>query len=238
MAGLGNPVQYFVYTGDPLPRPRLYGYALAGQGVIKFAETEHFRAAMVVAGPPPPPPQAGGRLWRVAGLPDYPVGVELKISKIPAGWLRAVLRHAQEAGDCTAGGEVLYPREQMYHFHWLEGRWRVAVPKQEASPARIEYQGGHEASIALDLHSHHGMTAYFSQTDDADEQGCRFYGVIGRIYDDRPQLRLRVGIFGDWLEVWPGVLFEGLGEFEDPSPNPSPGRGGELVGEEISENDN
>jgi hypothetical protein len=36
------------------------------------------------------------------------------------------------------------------------------------------------------------MKAFFSGTDDADEQGFRLYGVLGSIFE-RPTFMLRVG---------------------------------------------
>lgn len=187
---LPNPVSYTIYQGRPLPAPELYAYVMAGNGVVKVAESLYFGAAVPVAPA------------NIAGLPVYPKGVTLRVPKIPTRWLYAVLDHARRCG---------LGLEQMYHFHWLPG-WRVAVPKQQATAGQVSYRGGDETTVVLDLHSHHGMNSFFSGTDDEDEQGVRFYGVIGRIYT-RPEIRLRVGVYGDWLELDPLVLFEGLGPF-------------------------
>lgn len=205
MTPLPNPIDYHIYTGEPLPAPALYAYILAGQGVIKMAHTPHFEAAIVTAG------------MNVAGLPIYPVGIELHRPLIPAVWLYRVLQHARLCGDGI---------EQMYHFHWWpqssgpgfallgRGYWRVSIPKQQATPLQVGYRGGHESTVVLDLHSHHRMETFFSSTDDADEQGMRFYAVIGRISPTTwPEIRLRIGVYGDWMEISPLVLFEGLGPF-------------------------
>ncbi|GIK42423.1 MAG: hypothetical protein BroJett011_62560 [Chloroflexota bacterium] len=205
MKPLPNPVDYYIYTGQEIPAPTLYAYLMAGNGVIKLAETAHFRAAAPVY-----------PYWAaVAGLPDYPPGIELKVPKIPARWLYLVLDHARNCGRHI---------EQMYHFHWWpvssgpgfaplgRGEWRVSIPRQQASAGRVSYHGGGDPTIVLDLHSHHAMLSFFSSTDNGDEQGLRFYAVIGRIYD-QPELRLRVGVYGDWLELDPLDLFDGLGPF-------------------------
>jgi proteasome lid subunit RPN8/RPN11 len=191
---LPNPIAYHIYTGQKIPTPAMYAYILDGLGIIKLAETPHFRAAI---------PVSGGS--RIAGLGQYPEeGVTLKTPKIPATWLYQVLNHARDCGRI----------EQMYHFHWLPDGWAVSVPKQDAGSSRVGYHGGHETSIVLDLHSHHVMEPFFSATDNADEQGCRFYAVIGRIYE-RPEIRLRVGVYGDWLELNLLELFDGPGPFEE-----------------------
>lgn len=195
---ISNPIKYHIYTGQPLPTPWPYDYVLAGQGVIKRLETPHVYAeAMVSAGA------------FIAGLKPWPFETYLKVPKIPATWLRSVLEHARRAGSNDPVGR---PIEQMYHFHYLDTGWRVSVPKQEASTGRVSYRGGSEATVGLDLHSHHEMAAYFSQTDDRDEQGARFYAVIGRIFT-KPEIALRLGLYGDWLELDPLFLFEGLGPF-------------------------
>lgn len=188
---LPNPISYYTYRGQPLPAPELYAYIMAGQGLVKMAQSSYFKAAIPVA------------LGDVVGLPEYPEGVELGVPKIPAKWLYAVLDHVRRCG---------YGIEQMYHFHWLN-EWKVAVPKQMATAGRVGYRGGDELSVVLDLHSHHGMNSFFSSTDNNDEQGLRFYAVIGKIYHDLPEIRLRVGVYGDWLELDPLDLFDGLGPF-------------------------
>jgi hypothetical protein len=50
--------------------------------------------------------------------------------------------------------------------------------------------------------------------DNRDEQGARFYAVIGRIYS-RPEIRLRLGVYGDFVDLPAAALFEGLGPFTD-----------------------
>ena len=197
-----NPLsnQYHFYCGQALPEAWPYAYHVAAEGVFKVVHGRHFRAAFQVA--------AG----RVAGLSSYPdAGVLLTVPRIPAGLLARVLAHARDV--CLRAS--LVPVEQMYHFHYFHGvGWRVAVPRQQAGAGRVAYTGGCESSVVLDLHSHHEMAAFFSETDDRDEQGCRFYAVIGRIFT-QPDIRLRLGVYGDFLKLPAAFLFDGLGPFRD-----------------------
>lgn len=208
---LPNPIQYHVYQGQSLPIPKPYDYVLAAEGVFKRVYTRHFCADLLVS-----EGAAIAGLWRysVSYNHDFmidPVFCDLFAPKIPGYLLTRVLNHARLAGG---GGVVQTPVEQMYHFHFVEGEWRVSIPKQTATGGSVRYYGGHEATIVLDLHSHHEMHAYFSPTDDRDEQGCRFYGVIGRIFT-RPEIRLRLGLYGDFVEVAALDLFENLGPFTE-----------------------
>lgn len=195
---LPNPIDYLICTGDLLLNGHApYAYVMAQQGVVKVAECEMFAGSVNVA------PGC------IKGLPIYPsIGGVLYVPRIPFSLLATVLDHARRAGD------VLTPVEQMYHFHWIEGQWRVSVPKQVATAGAVTYQGGNAPTIVMDLHSHHSMRAYFSPTDDRDEQGFRFYAVIGRIYE-QPEIVVRLGVYGDFIGIPASTLFEGLGDVID-----------------------
>jgi hypothetical protein len=58
------------------------------------------------------------------------------------------------------------------------------------------------------------MGAFWSGTDNGDEQGFRAYGVIGRL-DERPEIRLRLGVYGYWFPVPVSQLFDGPAGFVD-----------------------
>ena len=61
--------------------------------------------------------------------------------------------------------------------------------------------------MVAEFHSHGSARAFFSATDDRDEQGFRIYGVVGRLDTLRPELRLRVGVYGHFAPVeWPQVF--------------------------------
>ena len=58
-----------------------------------------------------------------------------------------------------------------------------------------------------EFHSHGGSRAFFSATDDRDEQGFRIYVVVGRLDTPLPELSLRVGVYGHFAPVdWPHVF--------------------------------
>lgn len=67
----------------------------------------------------------------------------------------------------------------------------------------------------VDLHSHNSMPAFFSGTDNADEQGFRLYCVIGRIDTDAPEIACRAGVYGHHWPVPALAIFEGVGSFVD-----------------------
>lgn len=189
---------YLYKGGHPLPRPsRHYDYILAAQGLIKRLETSHASADLLLC-------PIGERLYGL-NLQAYPLEpLRFKLPRIPERLLLDILADARR----ELGVEV------MYQFKLTPTGWQTTRPQQEQHRAYVGYQNAGAAGIILDLHSHNTMPAYFSPTDDRDEQEGRFYGVMGRLDLPNPQLALRLGFYGHWLANVPALaLFEGIGPF-------------------------
>jgi PRTRC genetic system protein A len=180
----------------PPVRAAMYEYWLAGNGVFVRGKREGLEAMVLVA-----PAQ-------VKGLPELTPYCHLQYPPLPAGALELILDLSRQA--CSDGRKM---REALFHIEWTGGQWKLHFPDQEASGASVlpkETEQGEGTSYArciIEVHSHHQMKAFFSGTDNADEQGFRLYGVLGEIFE-RPTLRLRVGVYGDFMEVPASVAFE------------------------------
>ena len=72
-------------------------------------------------------------------------------------------------------------------YNYVLRGWTCRMPNALATPTALAYENDPRAVI--DLHSHGRMSAFFSSTDDADEQGFRLYVVIGNVDTDRPTYR-------------------------------------------------
>ena len=116
-----------------------------------------------------------------------------------------MLRLSREAR--TSEGGFL---EILFYLTWeRKSGWHLAVPaqKQEALsvyPILDEIGQALYVDTLIEIHSHHTMRAFFSVTDNKDEQGFRIYGVIGRVDNQRDfptEMRLRVGIYGHFWEI-------------------------------------
>lgn len=187
--GLMTPVDYVVYRGGT---PRLgpgvaYEYLLAGNGVFKFAESRHLRACIPVG--------AG----KVAGLPSLMPFFTLKRGRLPFKVLAAMLADARKRA-------LDAPKEIMYHVALPDERIEVRVPDQVGSAGSLSYAGGGDPDIIMDVHSHCEMKAFFSKTDNRDEQGFRLYGVMGTIFT-RPTMEFRVGVWGDFYPLSMQAIF-------------------------------
>lgn len=192
------PIDYQIHDGTPpiLRRGKSYNYIMAGNGLFKFAANQHIEALMQLA------------QLRIVGLPHLKPYARLTGGfRLPENLLTNVLQDAKRIS-------INSPIEAMYHFLLKSGRISVTKPQQLGSATRVTYAGGSNADIVLDLHSHQQMSAFFSKTDDHDELGFRFYAVIGAIFT-KPEICLRIGIYGDRQEIPITSLFTGPGPFID-----------------------
>jgi PRTRC genetic system protein A len=133
--------------------------------------------------------------------------------RLPGRFLASILEHARQAVDTQR--QIARPIEQMYHIVSDGTRMRVLVPEQDASATHIRYQVPEGVQLLCDLHSHHGLGAYFSATDDGDDLGLSVSAVIGAIFNDQPQIVVRLNCYGQRQPVPALTIFDDLGPFQD-----------------------
>lgn len=182
---MNNPVGYIInHRAGPEGQQGIgYDYILAGSGVYVQAASEHLVARVRVA-------EA-----QVKGLEAVDEKVVLPHGFIP-GFLFQLALDA-----CIAD----YHREQFFAIRWRDGKYELVQPHQEGASASLSYNVVQDA--VLEMHSHGKMHAYFSSTDNADEQGFRLYGVVGKLNEPLPEVNFRVGVYGHWAPVsWPEVF--------------------------------
>ena len=173
-----------------------YDYVLGSGGVYVQSQGAHLTARVPVAP------------CEVRGLAPVAEKAELAHGLIPASLFELGLRWFQDAPDT----------ERLFAVRWEGDAYRLVVPPQAGTATRLAYLP--PAGVVAEFHSHGGSRAFFSATDDRDEQGFRIYGVVGRLDDPRPELSLRVGVYRHFAPLdWPQV-------FSGPAP------GVRLMGEE------
>ena len=99
--------------------------------------------------------------------------------------------------------------ERLFAVRWDGAAYRLVVPPQAGSETSLAYEP--PAVVVAEVHSHGRARAFFSATDDADEQGFRIYGVAGRLGTPLPELRLRLGVYGHFAPVTLVQVFSGHG---------------------------
>ena len=168
-----------------------FDYALGSGGLYVQSESAHLTARIPVA-----PAE-------VRGLAPVTEKLELAHGPIPA--------HVFELG--LAWLLAAPGTERFFAIGWDQGAYRPVVPPQSGTSASLTYRP--PTGVIAEFHSHGTHRAFFSATDDRDEQGFRIYGVVGSLDTPEPELTLRVGIYGhfaplEWAQVFDGPLPTGL----------------------------
>ena len=180
-----------------------YDYVFGSGGVYVQSESAHLTARVLVA------------LADVRGLAPVSEKLALTHGPIPV--------HVFELG---LGWMLATPgTERFFAVRWDGGAYRLVVPPQEGTGSSLSYEP--PAGVVAEFHSHGSHRAFFSATDDRDEQGFRIYGVVGHLDTPEPELTLRLGVYGhfaplQWSQVFDGPPAPGLRlASEGPEPAPS-----------------
>ena len=193
-----TPVGYLVNHKDGLTGAQGVGfdYVLGAGGLYVQSESAHLTARVLVAP------------CTVRGLAPVAGKVELAHGPIPVRLFEIGLLWFEDTPHT----------ERFFAIRWDGAAYRLVVPEQEGTASSLKYIP--PAGVVAEFHSHGSSRAFFSTTDDKDEQGFRIYGVVGRLNKYRPELSLRVGVYGHFAAVEWSQVFDG----------PDPGLG--LVAEE------
>ena len=192
-----NLVAASIVSAGWKPTPNVfYEYLVGSNGLFVYASDEHMTAFVPVAAA-----QLHGELFEIKPT------LLLHLPRVPGALLRLALESARRH----------LPNEAMYQFshdkyNYVLRGWTCRMPNALATPTALAYENDPRAVI--DLHSHGRMSAFFSSTDDADEQGFRLYVVIGNVDTDRPTIAARVGVYGHHMTIDPSVIFDDLGPFQ------------------------
>ena len=185
--GRPAPVGYLVNHNDGLTGAHGvgYDYVLGAGGLYVQSESAQLTARLLVAP------------CEVRGLASATEKVTLTHGPIPAGLFALGLRWFQDDPET----------ERFFAVRWDGRTYRMVVPPQLGTATSLAYAP--PAGVVAEFHSHGTSRAFFSKTDDGDEQGFRIYGVAGRLDTDRPELSLRVGVYGhfapaQWSQVFVG----------------------------------
>lgn len=183
------PVGYLVNHRDRLTGTQGigYDYVLAGNGLWVQAQspllTTRIPAAAVT----------------VRGLAPVPPQFRLHHGRLPTALFRRGLSWLAAAPTV----------ERFFAITYAPDRYRLEIPSQQGLSGALRYTP--PAAAIAEFHSHGPHQAFFSDTDDADEQGFRIYGVIGALTSAHPALALRLGVYGHYTPVpWDAVFDQAL----------------------------
>lgn len=158
----------------------------------------------------------------VKGIPEMEEGVELLIPKIPFKNLIKALSFYRDVNDKDGDEASLlffwnYNNVALPNIPGVsqEGQLITYCPVQTNSGALSDFTKDtwvdwfrENTALLLETHSHNTMSAFFSGTDDANENMNQFYAVWGHVDNDEPMFAFR-WVCGDHkIECSPDVLIE------------------------------
>ena len=162
-----------------------YDYVMAGNGLFIQAENASLTARIRLAE------------TCVRGLAPAREKLRLAHGTIPAELLVAGVLWMQKTPET----------ERYFCIAWEGDEYRLRIPAQQGQGASVRYAA--VTGAVAEFHSHARYPAYFSHTDDADEQGFKIYGVIGRLDQEKPQMALRLGVYGYFKQLLWADAFDG-----------------------------
>jgi PRTRC genetic system protein A len=183
-----RPAGYIISApgGDIGTRGTAYTYVVAGDGLWLEADNGILKARACLAPVP------------VRGLPPAEPLLELRHGRIPV----AVLSLAVNAFSAWAHQEAYAA------IVWGELGYRVVFPPQEGTSGSVTYEP--VPGTVVGLHSHGRMGAFFSGTDDRDDQGFQVSVVVGKLDRLVPAAAARLCIYGYHAPVDLRDVFLGL----------------------------
>ena len=129
-------------------------------------------------------------------------GFNLDVPKIPIELLHQTIgffKAVNEKHSSEAYIQIFYNTEKEEYF--------IHVPEQIVNSVHVDYEHTKDVDekpenlLVMDIHSHNTMGAFWSGTDDKDEQRDQFYGVIGKITQKQPEMKFRFSCGGKHVDI-------------------------------------
>lgn len=134
----------------------------------------------------------------VRGLEPAEFALNLPGGRVPSDlWFEATRRLIEAS-----------PLEKYLAICWDDDESGYVLKEAEQLTTGISVKYKMPQNVVVDMHSHNTMPAFFSGTDDEDDNGFRVSIVIGRV--DQPEIEYgaRVGIYGYRCEINLDDVFE------------------------------
>ena len=173
----------------------LYAYIMAGNGVFLYAKRDDLEVLIPIS------------RANIIGLP--PLEPFVNIPRVPA----ILMQHILQASKENLPNEILF----WFNFDHHRRIWNLDAPLQFCRPASVFPMDKADPlgiKALIDLHSHALLDPFFSRTDNRDEQGFRIFAVIGKV-NEQPEIRVRVGVYGNYWNIPASMIFELPGEIRD-----------------------
>ncbi len=182
-----NIAGYVICSSPPVGQPGSgYTYVLGGNGLFLDAHNSLMGVRIPLADAP------------VRGLPPLEPYLWLVHGKVPSHLLDLVVSACSARADQEVYAAIV----------WEEGCYGIRIPSQDCTAGSIKYETA--PNTVVNLHSHPGkLGAFFSGTDNRDDQGFQVSVVVAEVSRLIPCVRARVCLYGYFWEVPLAQVFEG-----------------------------
>lgn len=174
----------------------LYKYLFGANGVFLTSKNEVFKTTIPITTIKNP-------TQYVRGLEVIQPEIILP-KRVPSNLLASMIFHSRLA--C--------PNEILFYLSYVLNEWVLITPEQEADHLSTQPTNS-SLYFPIEVHSHNTMPATFSSTDNADENGLRIYGVLGRVDQPVVDFRLRISIYGHYSVLPYQLVFEPISEVKN-----------------------
>ena len=166
------------------------GYLWAGNGIFRSVSRTEFSATIAHS------------LVTTPGLVKLIPEFKLLVPQVPQNKVKAIIDRINQHPDL----------EQLFYLYWRGTAWEVICPEQECTPTNCISLEQYPEPAAIEIHSHGSMRAFFSSTDDREENGCRISTVIGRS-NERLEIVSRVCAHGLFLDVSSDRIYQNINSY-------------------------
>lgn len=174
------PVPRFGVLADLAPGQRTL---IGRNGVFLEVRRPWLRCVLKLADLPASPPPPYGEVRE---------RIEFSFGVIPLALLEQFIAQGRAHLPNEVAGALIYNASTR--------RLRLQVHESiEAGPAGVRYRQpdlAADESLAVDLHTHGRLRAFWSSTDDEDDQGVKVCGVFGSLHRERPSAAFRLAVNG------------------------------------------
>lgn len=163
------------------------GFIWAGNGIFRSVTRREFKAVVC------------HREVHTPGLPEFEQEFKLLVPPVPHTKVEAIINQIQQEPDL----------EQLFYLYWRGARWEVLYPEQECTPSTCIAGDRFPEPAVIEIHSHGAARAFFSGTDDLEEDGCRISTVIGKS-NGQLEIVSRVCVHGLFLPISSNLIYENI----------------------------
>ena len=168
----------------------LPGYLWAGNGIVRSVTRTEFNATIAHS------------LVTTPGLTELLPDFELLVPQVPEDKVKDMVNLINQYPDL----------EQLFYLYWRGTAWEVVRPEQECTSTSCISLEQHPEPAVIEIHSHGSMGAFFSSTDNREENGCRISTVIGR-NNNQLEITSRVCAHGLFLNVASDQIYQNINSY-------------------------